>query len=424
MERSIVQPPVIASVVVQHVEDAAALRSGRSIVVRAPNIDLLHLGRYDERLEAALDGIAAAGEAGVRMSFEALERLGVGEVFVAAFCAVRIGDPSALDRLVGIAEGSAAARTAVSSLLGWLPPQRVRGLIVAWLNRSASTPRQIAIAACAMHRVDPGAALVSAINAHEASLAQRALQAVGELGRADLLEHCIARMEDNDPITSFQAARAAVLLGDRKRALSKLHADAVRGGAGQRSAVALATLSGPISRSRELVRQLGVAGAPVRLIIAAAALTGDAAVVPWLIRLMADRSLARAAGEALSVITGLDIAATRLNCDQAPVDGGPSENPHDDDVAVEEDENLPWPSEHKVSSWWRENGRKFNPGQQSFLGSAPSLEHLSKVLRTGTQRQRAIAATMNVLICPGKPSFNVAAPAKRQTALLSLVSGI
>ena len=57
------------------------LRHVRSVLVRAPHVGLLHLGRLDERIAAHLDGLAVAGEYGSRLCLAALERPGCGEVF-------------------------------------------------------------------------------------------------------------------------------------------------------------------------------------------------------------------------------------------------------------------------------------------------------------------------------------------------------
>jgi hypothetical protein len=66
-------------VVQQHVEEAAALRHMRSVLVRAPHVGLLQLGRLDERIDAHLDGLAVAGDAGKAMALAALDRPGAGE---------------------------------------------------------------------------------------------------------------------------------------------------------------------------------------------------------------------------------------------------------------------------------------------------------------------------------------------------------
>ena len=147
---------------------------------------------------------------------------------------------------------------------------------------------------------------------------------------------------------------------------------------------------------------------------------GDARLVPWLIERMEDVALARVAGEAFSTITGADLVALEL--EQPPpadLQTGPSDDPDDEDVALDDDENLPWPDPARVQRWWQARAGAF-AAPRCFAGAAPTPAHLGQVLRTGTQRQRALAAQQRVLLQPGQACFNVAAPTWRQRRLLGL----
>ena len=81
-----------------------------------------------------------------------------------------------------------------------------------------------------------------------------------------------------------------------------------------------------------------------RLAVTACGIIGDPAFVPWLIGRMEIPELARAAGESFSMITGVDLAYDDLDTD-APegFQAGPNDNPDDDNVALDPDEDLPWP---------------------------------------------------------------------------------
>jgi uncharacterized protein (TIGR02270 family) len=98
---------------------------------------------------------------------------------------------------------------------------------------------------------------------------------------------------------------------------------------------------------------------------------------------------------------------------------GPGDDPDDDDVAMDEDESLPWPDREKLEAWWQANARRFAPGTRCFVGAPLSPGHCLAVLRTGFQRQRIAAAEHLSLMSPGTPLFNTAAPAWRQQWLLS-----
>ena len=135
---------------------------------------------------------------------------------------------------------------------------------------------------------------------------------------------------------------------------------------------------------------------------------------------MGTPALARVAGEALSMITGTHIAYDMLEGE--PPEGfeaGPTENPEDDDVAMDIDENLPWPDQVRISAWWSKHGSEFSPGTRYLVGKPISADWLTEVLKSGRQRQRAAAALELAILQPGKPLFNVRAPGFRQQRWLS-----
>jgi uncharacterized protein (TIGR02270 family) len=137
--------------------------------------------------------------------------------------------------------------------------------------------------------------------------------------------------------------------------------------------------------------------------------------VPWLIELMTDDSMARVAGESFSLITGADLAALEL--ERKPpegVHGGPNDDPGDQDVAMDEDDGLPWPDRDRMHRWWRTHEAKFPAQAPSFMGGTPTPSHCWHVLRNGYQRQRIVAAQRLCLGQPGTPLWNVCMPVWRQ----------
>ena len=142
--------------------------------------------------------------------------------------------------------------------------------------------------------------------------------------------------------------------------------------------------------------------------------------LPWLIGRMADPRLSRLAGESFSMITGLDLAAQDLER-QTPgdIEAQPTQSAQDSDVAMDEDDGLPWPDPEKVQAWWSANMERFQPGVRYFLGAPPAREHCLRVLKDGYQRQRMAAAEYLCLSQPGTVLFNCEAPAWRQQRWLA-----
>ena len=414
----------IPVVVHQHVEEAAHLRHVRSVLVRAPHVRLLQLGRLDERIAAHLDGIAVAGDYGVHLCRQALEDPGKGQVFAATVGALLNRDPRRLDALLAIAEALPESRCGLLSAFGWVSATDLRGITQPLLEAHDPWRREVGLSACALHGVDPRGALDAALVDPDPGLRARALGIAGRLGRVDLRQACLASLTDSDPACAFHAAASALLLGDRYAALDALESIAAQPGPRRLAALCLALKALDATRSRALLARLSKEPLSSRTLIQAIGIAGDAHFVPWLIGKMDDPLLTRLAGEAFSLMTGLDLAYLDLELKPPEtVLAGPNDDPMDAEVAMDEDDSLPWPDTKKIAEWWQAKGPRFAAGRCSFMGEAPSPAHCLAVLTTsGFQRQRSHAAQHLVLLRPGTPLFNIAAPTWRQKRLLSRMS--
>jgi uncharacterized protein (TIGR02270 family) len=157
----------------------------------------------------------------------------------------------------------------------------------------------------------------------------------------------------------------------------------------------------------------------MRSAIVAAGAIGDSELVVWLIGQMNVPVLARLAGEAFTMITGVDLAYDDLE-KKAPdgFESGPTEDPADENVDMDPDEHLPWPDPALIHKWWTQNQRRFQKGTRYLLGKPMTIDWLRQVLRIGRQRQRSAAALELAIREPGQPLFEVRAPGFRQQAAL------
>ena len=423
--------PVVAVVVQQHAEESAMLRHIRSVLVRAPHVGLLHLGRLDERITAHLDGLAVAGEYGTRLCVAALERPGCGEVFALAVRALESRDEALFEHALALVTALPDAARGVASALGWVSAAELQGVVRTLLESTEPARRTLGFAACRLHQVDPGRALQDGIAATQPSVRAAALRTAGELGRVDLLDQARQAMADEDPDVVFEAAVAACLLGDRQASLGVLADRAQQPTplgdralalvmAASRDDVARAIASGFSKRAQDRpddkVRR--------RRLVRALGLLGDPRFVPWLIERMAEPEWARLSGEAFCWITGADLARLDLETLEAPpLPEHPSADPNDDDVSLDEDDSLPWPDAAKVQVWWSRQTAMHAAaaaGQRLFEGEAPSAAAAQRVLREGTQRRRARAALLACVLQPGLKLFPIAARTRRQQRALGL----
>jgi len=406
------------------------LRHIRSVLVRAPHVALLHLGRLDERIAAHLDGLAVAGAPGTVLCVQALERPGTGEVFAVAVRALETRDDKLLDHVLALVPALPEAARGVASALGWVGAAELQGVVRRLLASTQPHERALGLTACRMHQVDPGPPLAAALADPAPEVRVAALRAAAALGRLDLLDAARRAIADDHPEIVFRAACAACLLGDRQSSLKVLTVAALQDSPWAAEALALVMAASPFEQASDVARALSKAAqdAPAdlarrRRLVRALGLLGDARFVPWLVERMTEPALMRLAGESFSWITGADLARQDLETLTAPpLPEHPSDDPADDDVSLDEDDSLPWPDVARIQAWWAKQAglqAAATAGQRLFDGEPVSPASALHVLREGTQRRRSQAALLACVLQPGRPLFPVAAPVPRQRRWLA-----
>jgi uncharacterized protein (TIGR02270 family) len=405
---------VIPAVLSQHAEEAAFHWLLRDAAVGEPHYSLADLAALDDRLDAHLDGLRIAGDAGWEIAKGELAWEEAGEVFTGGVLAFEGGDPLRVEEMLAVADQSVELVRGAISALGWLGYEQAYPYIRQLFASDHPIRRRIAVGAMAVQRQDPGPALTDLVRAAEPLARARALKAIGELGRYDLLGDCRANLEHEDEECRFWGARSGALMGD-PAAIGALQITTAAGGLHSERACELAARR--LEPSQALAWQRYLASEPqlLRLASKAAGAIGDPVLMPWLFQLMSVDEHARVAGEAFTTMTGVDLAYDDLERDWPEgFEAGPTENPEDEDVAMDPDEDLPWPHTDLIASWWQQNGGRFTPGGRYLLGQPITPESLVHALRTGKQRQRAAAALEIAFRRPGKPLFEVRARGDRQ----------
>ena len=211
--------PFIAEVVSQHAEEAANLFVVRTALLRAARVTLGDLRRgVDDRLEAHLDGLSVAGEDAWPFCEAPLEAPSAGAIFPAAVRSIEDKQHRRLDRLLALAEASPETRVGLLAAFGWLKREQLQGIVVALLASRDPFRRMVGIAACSIHRVDPGLASARQILDASPLVRARALRTAGEIGCEEVLPACAAAIRDDDPDCEFWATRSTVYPGKSRHA--------------------------------------------------------------------------------------------------------------------------------------------------------------------------------------------------------------
>jgi len=412
---------VNTEVVAQHAEDAAFLWFSRDRAVRAPHYYLKDLARLDERVEANVDGLRVAGVVGWNFASEALKQGGSGELFAAAVLAFESKEPTRVAEILeAISKDPSLARPAISAL-GWMRFEDAKPLLGELVNSSRPDVRRVAIGGYAVHRVSPGDSLREALADADASLRARAFQAAAELGCVELA-YAIARyIGTNDPASSFWAAWSAARLGLRGHDVTDVVRSAAESSAPYAdSAVQILLRCLRLAECHEWLSAILVKSKRQRVGVQGIGIVGDPARASELIGYMRIEALSRVAGEAFSMITGADLKYLDLDRPKPEsFEVGPTDNPEDADVAMDEDEDLPWPDPNRVRKWWDKHEQDFQPGIRYLRGNPIERANLIDALKNGYQRQRAAAALELALLQPSEPLFEVCAPGRRQQEALA-----
>lgn len=411
---------IIENIIEQHAEEAAFNWLLRDSAVSEPHYDLSDLAHLDDRIEANIDGLRVAGDASWEICREAMAIDEPGEIFTAGVLAFESQVPKRMNTVLAAVAEDVENQRALCSAMGWIAFRHIARPAIKLLHAKMALLKRIALSVYAIHRQDIGPTLGNLIFDVDPGVRSRALKAAGELGRMDLLPMVLDGINDKDDGCCFYAAWSAALLG-KKAGADRLKRIAQAQSPFAQRACDLAVRIMEHGQAVQWLNTFGRNASSLRLAIKGYGALGDPQPVAWLIEMMGVPELARIAGEAFSMITGVDIAYEDLDTDVPEnLEGGPTEDPEDEDVAMDPDEDLPWPDSNLIAARWHSRQNDFQNGRRYLAGRLISMEHCRHVLLNGYQRQRMAAATELALLKPGGPLFEVRAPGFLQQRLLGL----
>jgi uncharacterized protein (TIGR02270 family) len=411
---------ILVNSISQHADQTFFLWVLRSAAIAAPHFSVVDVSELDERLEAHIDGLRIGGEEAWKLCLDELALEDPGAVFRAGVLSLESGDEAKIHQVLKTATKTPDLARGLVSALGWLDYQRAEPYIESYCASTSPVLRRIGIAAAAIHRKDPGQVLRDALYGPDPLLRARASRAVAELGRVDLVSVLQRDLNAKEESCRFWAAWSKALLVGYMDALQELKAIAEAPSAFRERALKMVLRRMDLNSAHSWQRRLAANPKLTRQAVIAAGVIGDPVLVPWIVQQMSTPLLARVAGEAFTMITGVDIAYDDLDTDKPEgFESGPTEDPKDENVEMDPDERLPWPDPKLIGKWWEENSARFQAGVRYLVGKPISMDWMQQVLRIGRQRQRAAAALELAIVQPGIPLFEVRAPGFRQQEILN-----
>jgi uncharacterized protein (TIGR02270 family) len=405
----------------QWVEEAALLWLRREHLIGEPHLSLPDFLARDHRMQRRLDALVAAGPSGWQTCAHELKWEEPGEVFPATYVALTLDDaatrlPCVLDYALRSEE---LARPMISAF-AWKSLDGILDPLEDLLTARDARLRRIGLAAALAHRQVPESALSGAMGHPDAALRARALRGVGEMGCLELLPGVVEQLTREPHSCRLGAAWTCALRARHPAAIAHLLQISRQPGRVAESAVRVAIRAMPVSDALEHIEHLAADAATCRVAAIAAGALGSPEMIEWLIPQLDQPPIARVAGEAWCMITGLTLEGTIYQAQRPEAAHVPDLNDAvEDAVEMELDEHLAWPNARTLADWWARHRHEF-PRERRFLLGRPVEEGWCRqVLRRGRQRQRAGAALELALTHPTEPLFEVRAPAARQESGLS-----
>jgi uncharacterized protein (TIGR02270 family) len=343
----------IAAIVDQHAEDAAFLWLRRRREIDGPILDESDIGRIDQRLEANLEGLMAAGKAGWESAQARFaDYAEPGELFALGTLALRSGDAELIAVAINAAAGlGEAGLSSLSAAIARTPRENLRPFVARWLDTRDALQRCLGLSALWHHRVDPGPRLHDLANHSDAKVRSRAVRLGGALKRRDLLPAVLSGLDGETPKERLTAALAACLLGEARSAHPVLDKIMSTEPGLATAAIEIRLLTTATKAGKSWLQKHLEQPALRDAATGSVGLFGDRAVMPWLIEKMREPERAAAAGAALRDLFEVDFGDTDLFVTDPAVIG--------EDFAHLDDTSLPVAD--RVEAWWDEGRGGRNP---------------------------------------------------------------
>jgi len=303
--------------------------------------------------------------------------------------------------------------------MAWLP----KSLTDEWLQRFLFSKdlnhKYLAIALCSIRRKNPGDILKEILQREDClthiKLLARVVRLIGELKLYAFGNALIPFAEHEEPSVKFWANWSIVMLGEHKYALN-LKQFLSEDSDFKLLALQMIFKVFPIAKARELISEYAQQPEMLRSVIQATGALGDPHTVPWLIERMNNFDTAKVAGEAFTLITGIDLDKYELSIEPPEdITAVPIDDSDDDNVELDQDEHLPFPDVNKINHTWLRYRDRYKPDSRYIMGIEVNQNHpatiakLTNMLKQAGQRQRSSIALTLALLDPQSPFVNVKA---------------
>lgn len=209
----------IQSIVEQHVEESAFCWLRREDALWQPSVSFNQFNRFDQRLDAHLEGLRLAGD--VEWSY-ALQRMNrwktVDEVFAGSYLAIQLGDEEKLNTITKIAQENPNTIAGIATALHWTTllgeTAKATQAIQFFWQQDDSIKSATIDSAIKLPEINTQKILLSAANSSHSGLRYKVLTAIGDHQLIECKTILHDALHDQDLKCKSAAAQSLALLGE------------------------------------------------------------------------------------------------------------------------------------------------------------------------------------------------------------------
>ena len=411
---------IIVDILEEHLEETDFLWNQRSNALNDPNFTLGRLGELEERLFAHLDGLILGGQEAWKLLEPKLTDGNQSEAFAAASVALESEDDGVAalvcDRL---GTASTSVRAGIQDAFCHASNVRVEPVLRKLLQSDRPSEKSSAIDSFSFRRAAlDHQELKVYLKDNSIEVVRAALLAIARL-RVTQLENDIMPLlrSDNMPLRQ-EAIRTGLVVG-MESALDEAR-QTIR--TSPKQADEMLILLGNDGHSKDLPLMIDVVREPAlaRDAITALGLLGYSDAMTCLLETVGNPKLARLGGEAIQLITGVNLENEGLT----RVESGFQRQDDDADLEDDPDEDLPWPDLQALSAWWHTHKPDFDTRARYRYGKQYSTAVLLDSLESTSLPHRHHAAFELALSRRTLPYIETYARSSVQLRQMARLNGI
>lgn len=214
----IVRSPVV-SIIEQHVEEAAFCWLRREDALWRPSLNLNQFYRFDQRLDAHLEGLRLAVDSAWPYALKRMNQWKTAdEVFAASYIAIQAGDEDQLNTIATVVQANSNAMAGVSAALQWMLLQsgKEKALLAIqffWQQQDA-LKNAVIDTALQIPEVNINAILTTAIQSTDIAVRAKAFEAIGNYHLTEYKPVLHNALGDSEPLCRLAASTSLAIMGE------------------------------------------------------------------------------------------------------------------------------------------------------------------------------------------------------------------